>query len=64
MIELDEEQAVVVTEPDATPHFSLQHHQLLSERGIFGFKSDLGLDECAGSLRARKISAIITPSVT
>ena len=32
--------------PDATPHSSLQHNQLLPEGGIFRFKSALGLDEC------------------
>jgi hypothetical protein len=45
-IELDEEQAVGVTEPDSTAHLALQHNQLLPERGIFGFKSALGLDDC------------------
>jgi hypothetical protein len=33
-IELDKEQAVAVFELDATPHFSLQHHQLLPERNF------------------------------
>jgi hypothetical protein len=53
-IELDKEQAVAVVEPDATPHFSLQHPQLLPERGIFGFKSDLGLDECRQQVEGQK----------
>jgi hypothetical protein len=34
-----------VAGPDATTHFSLQDTRLLPERGIFGFKSALGLDE-------------------
>ena len=38
-IELDEEQVLAVAEPDTTTHFSLQHNQLLPERGIFGLKS-------------------------
>ena len=53
-IELDKEQAVAVVEPDATPHFSLQHPQLLPERGILGFKSDLGLDECRQQVEGQK----------
>jgi hypothetical protein len=35
-----------VAGPDATTHFSLQDNRFLPERGIFGFKSALGLDEC------------------
>ena len=45
-IELDKEQAVAVVEPDATPHSSLQHNQLLPEGGIFRFKSAFGLEDC------------------
>jgi hypothetical protein len=32
-IKLDEEQAIAVRELDPTKHLSLQHHQLLPERG-------------------------------
>lgn len=46
-IELDKEQAVAVVEPDATPHSSLQHNQLLPEGGIFRFKSAFGLEDCS-----------------
>ena len=44
-IQLDEEQAIVVGEPDPTAHLALQHSQLLPERGILCFKSALGLEE-------------------
>ncbi|MGA8155419.1 MAG: hypothetical protein WB822_04225 [Rhodoplanes sp.] len=53
-IELDKEQAVAVVEPDATPHSSVQHNQLLPKGGIFGFKSDLGLDECRQQVEGQK----------
>jgi hypothetical protein len=38
-IELDEEQPIAVRELDATAYLALQHHQLMSERGILCFKS-------------------------
>ena len=53
-IELDEEQAVVVTESDATAQLAPQHNQLLPERGIFGFKSALRLDECRQQLEGQE----------
>jgi hypothetical protein len=40
-IKLDEEQAIAVRELDPTEHLSLQHHQLLPERGILCFRSVL-----------------------
>jgi hypothetical protein len=45
---------LAVAEPDATAHLALQHNQLLPERGIFGFKSALGLDECRQQVEGRK----------
>ena len=44
-IKLDEEQAIAVRELDATAHFTLQHNQLLLQRGILCFKSAPGLEE-------------------
>jgi hypothetical protein len=31
---MDKEQPIAVREVDATAHLALQHHQLMSERGI------------------------------
>jgi len=37
-IQLDQEQAIVVAELDATAHFAPQHSQLMPECGILRFK--------------------------
>src|SRR5262249_17682796 len=42
-IQLDEEQAIIVGEPDPPTHLTAQHSQLLSERSIFAFKLALRL---------------------
>src|SRR5262245_19679679 len=38
-IQLDEEQAIIVREPDPPMHSPAQHNNLMSERSIFSFKS-------------------------
>src|SRR5215472_11792737 len=38
-IQLEEEQAIAVREPDPTTHLALKHNQLMSERGILSLKS-------------------------
>ena len=43
-IELDEEQAVVLREPDPTAHLTAQHDQLMSEYRVLCFKADLQLE--------------------
>jgi hypothetical protein len=43
-IQLDEEQAIVVREPDAAVHLTPQHRQLTSERRILSFKPALRLE--------------------
>src|SRR5262249_22048635 len=43
-IKLNEEQAVAVRQLDATACLSLQHGQLMPQRGILRFKSALGLE--------------------
>ena len=43
-IQLDEEQAIAVREPDATSHLPPQHDQLMSERGVLCLKSALRLE--------------------
>ena len=43
-IQLDEEQPVAVREENAPTHLALQHDQLMSERGILGFKPALRLE--------------------
>src|SRR5258708_16385692 len=43
-IQLDEEQAIVVREPDAAVHLTLQHRQLMSESRVLGFKPALRLE--------------------
>jgi hypothetical protein len=35
------EQPIAVRQVDATAHLALQHHQLMSERGILCFKSTI-----------------------
>ena len=40
-IQLDEEPAIVVREPDPALHPTTQNDQLMSERRILRFKSDL-----------------------
>ena len=44
-IQLDEEQAIAVRELDPTAYLSLQHNQLLPQRGVLCFKSALGPKE-------------------
>jgi hypothetical protein len=39
------EQPIAVREGDATAHLTLQHDQLMSERGILCFKPALRLEE-------------------
>src|SRR5258708_10370616 len=43
-IQLDEEPAIAVCEFDAPAQLAPQNDQLMSERGIFGLKPDLGLE--------------------
>ena len=43
-IQLDQEQAITIREPDATAHLPLQYDQLLSERRVLCLKSDLRLE--------------------
>jgi hypothetical protein len=43
-IELDEEPAIVVAEPDSAAHLAAQHNELTSERHIFSFKPTLRLE--------------------
>jgi hypothetical protein len=38
-IQLDQEQAITIREPDATAHPPLQHDQLMSERRVLCLKS-------------------------
>jgi hypothetical protein len=45
-IELDEEQAIAIGQLYPPVHLAPEHDQLLSERGILGFKSALGPEEC------------------
>jgi hypothetical protein len=40
-IQLDQEQAIVVCELDATAHLAPPHDQLMPERGVLHFKSAL-----------------------
>ena len=40
-IQLDEEPAIAVRQPDATVQLTPQHDQLFSERRVLGFKSAL-----------------------
>ena len=42
-IQLDEELAIAVREPNPATHLTPQHHQLVSERRVPGFKSALRL---------------------
>jgi len=43
-IQLDQEQAIVVAELDATSHLSPQHGQLMPERGVLRFELALRLE--------------------
>ena len=43
-IELDEEQAIVLREPDPAAYLTSQHNQLMPERRILCFKADLRLE--------------------
>jgi hypothetical protein len=43
-IQLDEEQAIAVREPDAVVQLAPQHAQLMSERRVLSFKSGLRLE--------------------
>ena len=43
-IQLDQEQALTIREPNATAHPPLQHDQLMSERRVLCLKSALRLE--------------------
>jgi hypothetical protein len=43
---LDKEPAVVVRQPDPALHLTPQNNQLMTERRILSFKSDLRLEWC------------------
>jgi hypothetical protein len=47
-IQQDQEQAIPICEPDATPHPALQHNQLMTERRVLGLKSALRLERRDG----------------
>src|SRR5213083_970951 len=47
-IQQDQEQAITICEPDATPHPALQHNQLMTERRVLGLKSALRLERRDG----------------
>jgi hypothetical protein len=53
-IKLYEEQAIAVRELDATAHLTLQHEELLPQRGILCFKSALGLEQRANQIQVEQ----------
>src|SRR5213083_3162722 len=64
-IQQDQEQAIPICEPDATPHPALQHNQLMTERRILGLKSALRLERRSGrGRRARSSPLTLGDSVT
>jgi hypothetical protein len=63
-IQLDQEQAITIREPDATAHPPLQHDQLMSERRVLSASSRLlDLNGEANRVRNKQSSAIIAADV-
>ena len=58
-IQLNEEQAIVVREPDAALHLTSQHNQLMPERRVLCLKPAFDLNGEAKTVRTKHSSAII-----
>jgi hypothetical protein len=58
-IQLDQEQAIVVSELDATSHFASQRGQLMAQRGVLRFKSAFRPERRGQQQRQRKDNSAI-----